>query len=118
MDPIGFAFDRYDGLGKYSSERNGAAIDDAGELTDAGDADGDFAGAVGLTTKLANSSTFRECVASQWYSYAMGGAVGDLDACAQRDLLKQFETSNRNVRDLLLSLAHLDEFRFTKAVVP
>jgi hypothetical protein len=118
MDPIGLAFDRYDGLGKYNAQRNGAAVDDSGKLTESGDADGDFAGAVGLATKLSSSNTFRQCVATQWYSFAMGGSVSELDECAQADLMKQFAASNYNVRSLLLSLANLDEFRFTKALVP
>jgi hypothetical protein len=89
IDPIGFAFEAYDAVGRLRREDNGAAIDARGEIQGGGgDAAGTFTGLAGLAEKLAASAQVRRCVAEQVLRHALAEIVAgdlrcDLDALAR-----------------------------------
>lgn len=117
MDPIGLAFENYDGLGRYRTTDGGVTIDATGELVDAGDdLGGSFVGVVALGQKLANSRTVGDCAANQWFRFALGRIESADDACSLKTLHDGFAASNYNVRDLVTTLVLSDAFRHVRAI--
>ncbi len=111
IDPVGFAFENFDGIGKWRDKEAGKSIDVSGSLTGT-DVDGAFTGAAELAQKLAKSGQVRSCVASHWFRYAYGRDAGKEDTCAVETLGKVFESSRGNFRELVLALTQTDAFMF------
>ncbi|HEY0706197.1 MAG TPA: DUF1592 domain-containing protein [Polyangia bacterium] len=110
IDPLGFGFENYDGIGAYRDQEAGAAVDARGEIVGT-DVDGPFNGVGELSRKLASSPTVRACVASHWFNYALGRVAGDADKCAMEAVTAAFAKTN-NLRDLILALVTSDAFRY------
>ncbi|MBC8133978.1 MAG: DUF1592 domain-containing protein, partial [Deltaproteobacteria bacterium] len=71
MDPIGFGFEHYDGIGRWRDKESGAPVDASGALSGT-DVDGPFNGAVELADRLAGSAAVARCYATQWFRFAYG----------------------------------------------
>ena len=72
IDPIGFGFEHYDGLGQWRAQDAGQPVDASGEVDGAA-----FDGLAGLTDVLLDDERFRSCVVSTWRRWGTGA-----DACA------------------------------------
>lgn len=116
MDPIGFGFEHYDGIGLYRDQENGLPVDATGELVDTRNIDGPFDGVVDLGKKLAESEEARQCVATQWFRYGYGRAEGADDYCAMKDLQETFAQKEFNIKELLVALTQTDAFRYRRAI--
>jgi hypothetical protein len=114
MDPIGFGFENYDGMGRYRTSENGVPVDASGELTGT-DVDGAFTGVVGLAAKLAQSANVRECYATQWFRFAYGRGENTDDACSLATLKTRFASSGGNIKELLVALTQTDAFLYRPA---
>lgn len=114
-DPIGFGFERWDGVGRYRVVENGLAIDATGTLTDTLDADGPFDGAIELGKKLAKSDQVRACVVTQWFRFAYGRKETEADVCTLDKLRARFAASGYDMRTLLVALTQTDAFRYRGA---
>lgn len=110
IDPIGLGFENYDALGAYRMDENGKPIDASGELTEAGDVDGAFVGAVELSQKLAGSEVVAECMVRQWVEYTLGRRAGEGDDCLIKDTAKAFLSAGGDVRVLLGTLVTTPAF--------
>jgi len=111
IDPIGFAFEHYDAVGRFREEEAAAPIDASGELVEAGDASGPFGDAVDLVARLADSNQVRQCVGTQWFRYALGRLDSAADRCALEQVERVFDDSDGDLRELLLAIAMSDSFR-------
>lgn len=118
LDGIGFGFERFDQLGRYRETENNLPVDDSGEVLDTGDSalDGPFSGALELSQKLANSELARDCIATQWYRYAMGRVEDTTDQCSLTDVKSRFTSSNGSFRELLVGITLSDAFRYRPAL--
>lgn len=116
MDPIGFGFEHYDGIGLWRDAENGLPVDDTGEILDTRNIDGPFEGLVDLGKKLAESEEARQCVATQWFRYGYGRAEGADDYCTMKDLQETFAKKNFNIKELLVALTQTDAFRYRRAI--
>ncbi|HTM44083.1 MAG TPA: DUF1592 domain-containing protein, partial [Polyangiaceae bacterium] len=117
MDPIGFGFGHYDGMGKYLDNEGGLVIDAKGEVLGAGASlDGPFEGAVELANKLTTSGLVEPCFAVQLTRYAFGRAETMSDACSLQDTYAKFVASGFQVRDLMAAIARSDSFRMRRRV--
>jgi hypothetical protein len=121
MDPIGFGFERYDGLGRYAeTERGTVPLTGAGELTGT-DVDGPFVGAVALGAKLAASDVVKDCFAGQLFQFALGrdlAAQSDrspADARAVAEALARFRGKGADPRELVIAAASSDIFTLRDA---
>lgn len=117
IDPIGFGFERFDALGRYRAQENGAPIDARGSIVGARDPsiDGVFDGAVELSSKLAESKEVRDCLVRQWFRYAMGRLETEGDACSLAEASAYFATSGGSLRELLVAIARTDAFRYEES---
>lgn len=74
IDPVGFLFENYDGMGAWRDSENGFPVDASGALTQTEDPglQGSLSGAEALADRLANADEVGRCMATQWFRYAMG----------------------------------------------
>lgn len=111
MDPLGFAFENYDGVGLWRDEDNGVAVDASAEIYKT-DAKGAFVGVVQLAEKLAASNDAKACYVGQWLTYAYGRAETEADACTRAHLDQRFKAAGGAVPQLLLALTETDAFLY------
>jgi len=109
IDPLGFGFEEYDGIGRFRSDEDGVAIDASGEVLDGGDASGTFEGLDELSSKLAESSQVRRCYATQWFRFALRRDEHDDDACSLAGVVDRF--GDGDLRELVLGVVTSDAFR-------
>jgi hypothetical protein len=116
MDPIGFAFAEYDALGRF---RPAAApelpVEPAVHSPDGSlpeDLVGPISGPRELAERLAGSGHVSACVATQWYRYAAGRQETAADGCAVLDMGARFAESGGDLRELVVTIATSEAFRF------
>jgi hypothetical protein len=116
LDPIGFAFENYDGIGKYRTTDNEQPVDASGNLELTSGA-AKFKDAVELMPALAKASEVQDCMATQWMRYLLRreetkGDMPSLDA-----VQKKFRDSSFDMREMLVAIVSSDAFtRRTPAV--
>jgi hypothetical protein len=111
MDPIGYAFEHYDGIGRYRTMDNNQPVDSTGMVTLDGVAK-PFADAVELTRLLSTSETVRGCFAKQWFRFAVGRTETDGDAPSLASVATAFATNQFDMKDLAPAIAASRSFRF------
>ncbi|MDX2021388.1 MAG: DUF1592 domain-containing protein [Deltaproteobacteria bacterium] len=114
LDPIGFAFENFDAAGRYRSTEKNKPINTSGTLTET-DVDGAFDNAVGLTNLLAKSERVRECIAKQWFRFAMGRNETDEAERGLGQLACGFRGDEANLNTLLGAVTQTDAFLYKTA---
>lgn len=89
MDPIGFSFERFDGIGRYRDTENGQAIDVTGEILQTPSSDRAFEGTAELASVLAESTDVSECVTRQWLRFAYGMKEEPATRCVTEPLVDE-----------------------------
>ncbi len=121
MNPIGFGFENFDGVGLWRDTQNGKPIDPSGEINNTDSLNGTFMGPVELANKLATSEEVATCVSSQWFRFSYNRTVTSEDSeegCGMDQVNDVFTKSNYNLRELIVALTQTDTFRHRHAVVP
>ncbi len=113
IDPIGFAFERYDGAGQYREvEGNNLAVDDAGSVTGLTKmADNDahpFNGTKGLAAILAHADSASLCFVDQFHSYVQG--VAEPTTCEIEDVHSRWQQAGFGLYDLWLETVKSPNF--------
>ena len=116
MNPIGFIFEHYDGIGLWREQQNGKDIDATGEVVQTEDIDGTYDGAVELAHALADSAQVQECVSSQWFRFAYNRTVTVEDSCSLEQLNQVFAESGFDIKTLLVELTQTNAFLYRRAV--
>ena len=111
MDPLGFAFENYDGIGQYRTMDNGLPVDASGTIALDGAAK-NFKNAVELSNLLANSNDVRSCFVTQWAKFALSRANEDADRASLNDAYAAFSKANFTVRDLLIGITKSRSFNY------
>jgi hypothetical protein len=111
IDPLGFAFENYDGIGAYRVIDNGAAVDASVTVTLDGQAT-TVADARGLMTALVSSDQAQTCFARQWLRYGLGRLDGPSDLTSLNAAASAFKNSQRDIRELVLAVATSRTFRY------
>ncbi len=88
IDPFGFSFEHYYGMGGYRAQENGQDVDSSVVVSVQADYDGPYADSNAMATAFANSDSVRECFARQMYRAA--AATGDGAATAGEPEFVQF----------------------------
>lgn len=113
MDPIGFTFEHYDGMGRWRDKEGVHPIDASGELVGT-DVDGKLYGGIELSKRLAKSKTVAACITTHWFRFAYGRAETEADRCSMKTLEKQFAAAKYDMRELVIELTQTDAFRFRR----
>jgi len=116
LDPIGFAFERFDGIGRYRTMDGGKAVDTSGALHETRDADGEIDGIAELGERLAQSAEVEECMTRQWFRYAINRFERDSDACSMDRLYTKFRASGNDLRTLPAAVIASDAFLYRRPI--
>jgi hypothetical protein len=115
FDPLGFAFEIYDGLGKFRTvDIAGKPIDSRAEITGTS-VDGPAADALELMKKLGGAKDVRNCVAQQWLKFALGRELDTTeDASTLTSLSKSLDDSGGKMPDMMGAIARSNALRYLK----
>jgi hypothetical protein len=109
IEPLGYGMEAFDDKGKFRTMDGNKPVDASGELTGT-DVDGAYNGALELVDRLGRSKQVGECVAKQWYRFALHRQEDQGD---QKDLDRVVRSlgATTGVRDLLVAIAGSESFR-------
>jgi len=116
MDPIGFGFENYDSVGRYRETDGQMPVDASGELFATGEIDGKFSSVAELGQRLAESETVRQCMARQWFRFALQRFEQQVDDCSMQGLVDSFEAADADLNTLPLAIVLSDAFRYRHPV--
>jgi hypothetical protein len=111
IDPIGLAFEHFDGVGRYRELDGTHPIDATGQIVDSVSTNAQFDGVPQLADVLAKSDEVARCAALQWVRFAYGRTEDDALACALAEVQQSFASSGGKLRDLLLAVTRTVHFR-------
>jgi hypothetical protein len=109
INPVGFAFEKFDAIGQFRSVESDTPVDASGKLNLA---DGElvFDGARQLVTKLAELSRVRACYAKNWLQYGYSRGETALDLRTLATVTKELARDDYGVRDLMVTLTQSAAF--------
>jgi len=119
IDPYGFSFERFDGMGAYRDTENGHAVDSSVEVVLGGDLDGRYSDSNQLALALSRSDTVRECFAR--FMFRAAAATGDSFATpGEKEFVALWRAKPAAQRDNIIEtlLSYLKRPSFTTRWVP
>jgi Protein of unknown function (DUF1588)/Protein of unknown function (DUF1592)/Protein of unknown function (DUF1595)/Protein of unknown function (DUF1585) len=111
IDPLGFAFEHFDAVGKWRDLDNGLPVDSSGSL-EFEDLQGSFSGAPELMTLLAQSHAVKQCFVQGWLKAGYGRPIAAGDECRARELAQRWAESDEGLSELLVQIALSPRFRY------
>jgi cytochrome c5 len=113
MDPIGFALEGFDAVGRSRTRgEDGAPIDTSGELPDRTA----FNGPAQLRDALlATKDQFRNTVIEKLLTYALGREVTQLDGPAVREIARKAASSNDSLYQLVVGVTQSVPFQMRRS---
>jgi hypothetical protein len=114
IDPLGIPFENYDGIGAWRTTDGPAPVDPTSEVEGTAASDGPVKDALELTRKLAGSNEVRDCVALQWFRYAIGRDEQPADDASLAQARRAFRESGYKVPALVAAIAVTDSFRYQR----
>jgi hypothetical protein len=101
MDPIGFAFEHFDGIGRYRPDDHGQAIDQSAQILGNSDVKGDFPNLEAMIDELAQSEQVRGCYASSLVRFAHGFGDDERGECLARRGAQAFASTDGTLTSLI-----------------
>lgn len=114
IDPIGFAFENFDGIGRYRTTENGVDIDASAGVPQIGRPLGSFTGAPALARAIADSGEADECLSKQWLRYGLGRGEHALDAQSLNELVGSVRGAG--ILEMMIHLTTTSAFRHRIAI--
>jgi hypothetical protein len=114
MDPLGFAFENYDGLGKWRDTDAGKPVDASGTVTLDGSPKG-FKNARELTRMLIDSPEARRCFATQLARFAWNRHDTEADRHSIDTAVTAFDGAGKSIKDLMVAITRSRSFRYRSA---
>jgi hypothetical protein len=110
IDPFGFAFEHYDGYGRYRAVDGKKPVDAAGEITTPGGQRFSFRNAIDLARQLAASRSVEGCFARHAFRLAAGRREIAADVAALAALDRTLERSGADIREVLVGVVTSPSF--------
>jgi len=112
MDPIGFALENYDAVGRWRVAEGNIPVDAAGGLPDGSK----FDGALGLEKALlSHPSVFVATLTEKLLTYALGRGVEYYDAPAIRKIVVESDSKNFRFSSLILGVVSSTPFQMRRS---
>ncbi len=114
MDWIGFAFENYDGWGRYRTTENGLPTNDTATIY--GDPEGKddnltgLSGDGSLSAYLAQSDDVTKCMERYWTYYTYGSSSWSQDACTYDAVYNEAKTNGFTMKSTLMAIIHAASF--------
>jgi len=113
IDPVGYTFENFDGLGVWRDTENGQPIIASGGVSESEDPS--VVGANDtldvMLQKVANSRKVHDCIAGEVYRYAMGRPLTVDDECSLAPIRDRFFNAGGNFKSLIADIASSPAFR-------
>jgi hypothetical protein len=110
VDPIGFGFEHFDGIGRFRDMEGAQPVDATGEIVATDHTNGAFDGTAELASRLAESPDVHDCFALQWFRFAYGVEENADLACLVDQVAEDFSASGLKVEELLVALTKTPHF--------
>ncbi len=109
LDPLGFGFENFDGVGRWRTEERGEPIDASGTLP-GGES---FAGVEDLKAflKAQRQPQFTRALAEKMLTYALGRGLEYYDACAVDTIAERVAADGHRFSRLVVEIVNSDPFR-------
>jgi hypothetical protein len=111
MDPLGFGFENFDGVGAWRTKDGKFPIDPSGVLPSGQTFKGPKELVAILKTKAAE---FRRCLAEKMLTYALGRGLEPYDKCAVDDICAEVVRNDNRFSALVLAVVRSDPFQKRK----
>lgn len=115
INPVGFAFEGFDGIGQSREEEDGAPVDSTGEV-ELGEHALRFNGARELLEQLATMPEVHACYAMNWLQYSYGRELASEDLRTWARLSQALASDDYGVRELVLDLSRSAAFTHLPAI--
>jgi hypothetical protein len=113
MDPVGFALENYDAVGRWRVAEDGKPIDNSGGLPD-GSA---FDGVVGLQKALlSHPDLFAGTFTEKLLTYALGRGVEYYDAPSVRSVVRQAQGTDYKFSSFILGIVNSTPFQMRRSL--
>ena len=112
IDPIGFALENFDAVGRWRDYDDGAPVDALGGLPDGSEFDGVAGLEAGL---LRRPELFAETLTEKLLTFALGRGVEYYDAPAVRKILRAAESEGYRFSSLILGIVRSAPFQMRKS---
>jgi hypothetical protein len=109
IDPLGFAFENYDAIGRYRATEEGKQVDASG-MFPLGSGPVVFKNAVELMPQLARSQEARDCMVTQWWRYALRRQELETEEPSLKLVKEAFKLSGFDMRELLVAFTRSRTF--------
>jgi hypothetical protein len=103
INPVGFAFEQFDGIGQFRTTENGVAVDSTGVL-ELGPDTIEFNTAAELIRGLADLGRVRGCYAQNWLTYFYGRQEAATDGRVMARMTQGMKAGDYGVRDILVTI--------------
>jgi hypothetical protein len=109
MDPLGFALENYDAVGRWRTRDAGFPIDPSGELVGGRR----FADVQGLKRLLAGTAArkFARCLVENMLTYALGRGLEASDYCTVEAIRKQLVAGDHRIREIIFGIVESQAFQ-------
>jgi len=105
IDPLGFAFENYDSIGRHRVMDYGLGIDASGVFTEGDLAGVGFEDGVSISEQMASSQTVHDCFVRHWLRSAHGADL------PPDDLGRSFSDTGGHIPQLLVDIVRSERFR-------
>jgi hypothetical protein len=114
IDPIGFALETFDAVGRFRATDRGRPIDTSGHFSILPDKPR-FKDAIEMSRLLAAAPRTRDCMVRTWFELAFARRPDEkTDACTLQVMQQRFSSGGHQLHDLFLSAPETDAFRFRR----
>ena len=115
MDPLGFALENFDAVGKWRTEDSGVTIDPSGALPDGTKFDGP---AELRTILLRHPEEFVSTVTERLLTYALGRGAEYYDRPAIRKIVREAAPQEYRWSSLVVGIVNSTPFQMRRSVEP
>jgi hypothetical protein len=109
FDPIGFALENYDPIGRYRTMDKGKQIDASGSIP-LGAGEIAFDNFIDFIDKLSKTPELYACFSTQYFSFATGRNFDEINACERKAITDEFVKSGYKVDKLVMSVVNSPSF--------
>lgn len=109
INPLGFAMENFDGLGRLRELDNGAPVDTTGAYPFVG-GNASFDDAVDLMNLIAKNEMAHECYSRYVASYGLGRTLGENDRALVKELAAKSFKQKASTKELVLALVSSTAF--------
>ncbi len=114
MDWIGFAFENYDGWGRYRTTDNTLPVDDTATIYNDPEGANDnvtgLSGAGSLSSYLAASADVTKCMSRYWTYFAYGSSSWSQDGCTYDAINQEAQSKGFALQSVLMAILHAPNF--------